>query len=172
MNFFLRFFIPPLCAPSNGWQLGHRGTPQEESTLTVCSAIQKQWARPLKHSFSAWKTSSSIVEKCCNLATSDGRSIFKLTSKQEASSTLKTSVLLHPPHQVTHTAVMERALIQTKSRGRAWGLIPWLDLRNKLTRWGGKEPLTYRALPEAWQGWAVQSVWEEGSCCDTTDLTG
>ena len=42
----------------------------------------------------------------------------------------------------------------------------------KITRWDGKEPLTYRALSEAWQGWAVQSVWEEGSCCDTTDLMG
>ena len=42
----------------------------------------------------------------------------------------------------------------------------------KITRWDGKEPLKHRALSEAGQGWAGQSVWEEGSCWDTTDLMG
>ena len=91
MNLFLRCFIPPLCVPSNGWQRVPSWTPQEESTLTVCPAIQKQWIRPLTYSFSAWKTFSfSIVEKCCSLAMRTA-----LLSRHQS--------FCMPPHLATHT---------------------------------------------------------------------
>lgn len=105
-------------------------TPQEESTLTVCPAIQKRQLRPLTYSFSAWKTFSfSIVEKCCMLP-------WGQLYSQDARS------FCMPPHLATHTRLWLDQVPEEAS-----GRIPHGDsCELKITRWDGKEPLTHRTV--------------------------
>ena len=77
----------------------------------------------------------------------------------EASSTLKTSVLLHAPSPShtydSHGKDSDTDKVQRESLGSNPMVTP---VNLNITRWDGKKPLTHRALSEVWQGWVTQSV--------------
>ena len=77
----------------------------------------------------------------------------------EASSTLKTSVLVHAPSP-SHTYYSRGKDSDTDQVQReSLGSNPMVTPVNlKIIRWDGKEPLTHRALSEVRQGWVTQSV--------------